>query len=33
MPLDHAFDFVEESDSGVLGGEMVDIFDVRILGS
>ena len=33
MPLDHALDFVEESDAGVLGGEMGDVFDVRILGS
>jgi hypothetical protein len=33
MSLDHTLELVEESDAGVGTGELVDIFDVRILGS
>jgi hypothetical protein len=33
VALDHAFDFVEESDACVLGAEVGDVFDVRILDS
>jgi hypothetical protein len=33
MALDHAFELVEKADAGVLCTEVMDVFDVRILGS